>query len=118
MKKMLTLGIIIIFIMGCAVLSYAGEGPSQTSSLNESRKQIGNKAERGLENILFGWTEIPRRVVSITRESKNPFWGLFAGTYQGACKGFARTASGVVDVATCGIKSSEKAFVEPDMKVE
>jgi len=30
-------------------------------------------------------------------------------------KAFARTTSGVVDIATCGIKNDEKPFVKPEM---
>ncbi|MDD5439280.1 MAG: exosortase system-associated protein, TIGR04073 family [Candidatus Omnitrophica bacterium] len=79
------------------------------------RHQIGNKAERGVTNVLFGWTEIPKRVVDITKESRNPIWGLAAGVYQGTGKAFARTTSGLCDVATCGFKPGEKPLVQPDM---
>lgn len=113
MKKSSIICLIVLLVICYAVASYGEE-----KSLQDQRKLIGQKAERGIGNALFGWTEIPKRVVDITKESRNPFWGLVAGVYQGTCKAFARTSSGVVDVATCGIKSDEKPFVQPDMKVE
>ena len=72
------------------------------------------KAERGFGNILFGWTEIPKRIVDKTKES-NPIKGLILGVLQGTCKAFARTASGVGDLATFPIGSYEKPAIIPDM---
>lgn len=120
MKRVGIMAIILLLVCSYSFIAYAAEGvkSAQTLSLQDSRKQIGQKAERGLEKALFGWTEIPKRIVDITKESRNPFWGLIAGVYQGTCKAFAKTASGVVDVATCGIKSNEKPFIQPDMDVK
>jgi len=98
----------------CVQLSF---GATQ-QSFQDKRKQVGLKAERGVGNFLYGWTEIPKRVVDITKESNNPIWGLIAGVYQGTGKAFARTTSGVVDVLTAGIKSDEKPFVQPDMSTD
>jgi len=89
--------------------------PLAANPAKDARHQIGNKVERGVGNVLFGWTEIPKRVVDMTKETRNPIWGLAAGVYQGTGKAFARTASGVCDVATCGVKSGEKPFIIPDM---
>lgn len=86
--------------------------------LAQDRTQIGSKAERGVKNLLFGWTEIPKRMVDITKESNNPFWGIVAGAYQGTLKAFARTSSGIVDVATAPVQPDKGSFVEPDMNVE
>jgi len=113
MKRYGIVGFIVLFVVLSAfVISTTSEAQNQ-----EYRKQIGKKVERGVGNALFGWTELPKRIVDITKES-NPIWGLIAGTYQGTLKGVARTASGLVDVATCGIKADEKSFVKPDMDVE
>ncbi len=117
MKKFGIIAIILLLACSYSFIACAAEGEASLS-LQESRKQIGQKAERGLENALFGWTEIPKRVVDITKESRNPFWGLIAGVYQGTCKAFARTTSGVVDIVTCGVKSDEESFIQPDMDVE
>ncbi len=117
MKKVGIMAIILLLVCSYVSTAYAAQG-AEPLSLQESRKQIGQKAERGLENALFGWTEIPKRVVDITKESGNPFWGVLAGLFQGTLKAFAKTASGVVDVVTCGIKSDEKPFIQPDMNVQ
>ena len=117
MKKVGIMAIILLLVCSYLFTAYAAEAEKPLSR-EESRKQIGQKAERGLENALFGWTEIPKRVVDITKESGNPFWGVLAGLYQGTLKAFAKTASGVVDVVTCGVKSDEKPFIQPDMNVQ
>jgi len=117
MKRVGILAIILLLVCSYTFIAYAAQGQG-SAALQDSRKQIGQKAERGLEKTLFGWTEIPKRVVDITKESRNPIWGLVAGVYQGTCKAFAKTVSGVVDVVTCGVKSDEKAFVQPDMNVQ
>ena len=117
MKKVGIMAIILLLVCSYSFGAYVAEG-EQSLSLQESRKQIGQKAERGLEKALFGWTEIPKRVVDITKESGNPFWGVLAGLFQGTLKAFAKTASGVVDIATCGVKSDEKPFIQPDMNVQ
>lgn len=117
MKRVGIMAIILLLVCSYSFGAYAAQG-KQSLSLQESRKQIGRKAERGLENALFGWTEIPKRVVDITKESGNPFWGVLAGLYQGTCKAVAKTASGIVDIVTCGVKSDEKPFIQPDMDVQ
>ncbi len=117
MKKVGIMAIILLLVCSYSFGAYAAKG-EQSLSLQESRKQIGQKAERGLENALFGWTEIPKRVVDITKESRNPFWGVLAGLYQGTLKAFAKTASGVVDIVTCGLKSDEKPFINPEIDIQ
>lgn len=73
------------------------------------------KAERGFMNTAFGWTEIPKRIVDKTRESRNPFTGLVVGGFQGSCKAFARTASGASELVTFPIGRYDKPQVLPDM---
>jgi len=73
------------------------------------------KAERGFMNAAFGWTEIPKRIVDKTKETKNPFTGLVVGTWQGGCKAFARTASGASELVTFPIGRYDKPRVMPDM---
>jgi len=114
MRKVGIVSLIFTFVLIATFILQA----TDTASAQEYRKRIGEKAERGVGNALFGWTEIPKKVVDITKESNNPFWGLVAGVFQGTLKAFARTTSGVVDIATCGIKNDEKPFVQPDMDVD
>jgi putative exosortase-associated protein (TIGR04073 family) len=65
-------------------------------------------------NAAFGWTEIPKRIVDITKES-NPIKGVLLGSFQGACRAFARTASGVSELVTFPIGRYDKPHVLPDM---
>lgn len=72
------------------------------------------KLERGFMNAAYGWTEIPKRVVDKTKES-NPVKGVLLGTWQGTCRAFARTASGVAEMLTFPIGRYDKPRVLADM---
>ena len=74
----------------------------------------GMKAERGVKNILFGWTDIPKSIIQVTRDSKNPIWGLTAGTLKGIGKAFPRTVSGIADVVSFPMGDYDKTPVHPD----
>jgi len=74
----------------------------------------GMKAERGMKNILLGWTDIPKSIIQVTKDSKNPIWGLTGGTLQGIGKAFPRTVSGIVDVVSFPIGDYDKSPVHPD----
>lgn len=74
----------------------------------------GMKAERGVKNILFGWTDIPKSIIQVTRDSKNPIWGITGGTLKGIGKAFPRTVSGVADVVSFPIGDYDKVPVRPD----
>ena len=73
------------------------------------------KLERGFNNAAFGWTEIPKRIVDQTKAWHNPLIGGAQGLFQGTCKAFARTASGVSEVLTFPIGRYDKPRVLPDM---
>ena len=119
MNRVFVIALIFLLIAGFSSLSFAGgDTATQSSDVAAYRLQVGNKFERGGKNILFGWTELPKRIVDITKESNNPIWGVLAGTFQGTLKAFARTASGVCDVATAPIKPADASFVNPDINVE
>ncbi len=72
------------------------------------------KAERGFMNAVYGWTEIPKRIVDKTKET-NPIKGVFLGAWQGSCKAFARTASGLSELATFPIGRYDSPQVIADM---
>ena len=91
---------------------------SQGQDIVGYRAEVGNKAARGAKNVLFGWTELPKRVVDVTRDSRNPIWGIFAGGFQGALKAMARTASGVMDIATAPVSPEHGPMMQPDITVE
>lgn len=73
------------------------------------------KLERGFNNAVFGWTEIPKRIVDQTKAWHNPLIGGAQGLFQGSCKAFARTASGISEVLTFPIGRYDKPRVLPDM---
>jgi len=125
--KYLKIGIIILIVVFIAGISYAGD--AKTTNFTPDNKgsaapkagtkdalqhKPGMKAERGIKNILFGWTEIPRSIIQVTRDSKNPFWGLTGGTLKGVGKAFPRTVSGMADVISFPIADYDKTPVKPD----
>jgi len=116
MRKVSSVLLIVILILSFTVTGFAADAPN-TAKSGAGKYPPGpiQKAERGMGNIFFGWTEIPKRVVDKTKEYNNPIKGLLLGTFQGSCKAFARIASGVVDVATFPIGKYEKPSVLPDM---
>ena len=120
--KLVRIAIIIIIALSMSVLSYA-----ETSNITPANKSAGvvkgsaavqglpgMKAERGVKNILFGWTDIPRSIIQVTRDTKNPLWGLTAGTFKGIGKAFPRTVSGIADVVSAPMGDYNKTPVKPD----
>ena len=120
--KTLRIVVIILIALSVSALVYAETSnitpankgtPAQSTSAALQHKP-GMKLERGMKNILFGWTEIPRSIIQVTRDTKNPLWGLTAGTVKGVGKAFPRTLSGVSDVVTFPFASYDKAPIKPD----
>jgi len=124
MNKVFLSALVILLIAGFSAALHADEGvtTSGSSSVNTDvsmyRLAVGAKAARGIKNVLFGWTELPKRIVDITQETRNPFWGVFAGTFQGTLKAVARTASGASDVVTAPISPEKGPFIQPDIDEE
>ena len=117
--RTLKVGLILLLVLSVAGLSYA-----ETTNIAAANKGMGEKtsksnlagmkAERGVKNILFGWTEIPKSIIQVTRDSKNPFWGITGGTLKGLGKAFPRTVSGAADVVSFPIADYNKIPVKPD----
>ncbi|MFC1548517.1 exosortase system-associated protein, TIGR04073 family [Candidatus Omnitrophota bacterium] len=119
MRKFLTVFIIAILMVSFSLTSFAADMPTRTGvqkTAPGATYPAGpiQKAERGFMNAVFGWTEIPKRIVDKTKES-NPIKGLLLGTWQGSCKAFARTASGLADLVTFPIGGYDKPAILPDM---
>jgi len=124
--KIVKIGLIILLVTLIAGLSYASTINTNITPANKAgadsmaaqrdavNNKPGEKAERGVKNILFGWTDIPRSIIQVTRDSKNPFWGLTAGTLKGIGKAFPRTVSGVADVVSFPMGNYDKMPVKPD----
>ena len=125
MKTMKIAGLIILIAIFVAGIAYAettnitpankgAAGSSKVYTKDALAHKPGMKAERGIKNILFGWTDIPRSIIQVTRDSKNPIWGLTAGTFKGIGKAFPRTVSGIADVVSFPIADYDKMPVKPD----
>lgn len=115
MKTFITIFFVTILVLSFSLASFAADAPS-TMKPEEPSYPAGpiQKAERGFMNAAFGWTEIPKRIVDKTKET-NPIKGLALGLFQGTCRAFARTVSGVADLATFPIGGYDKPAVLPDM---
>jgi putative exosortase-associated protein (TIGR04073 family) len=92
--------------------------PANRPSVNKDTPQAlqhkaGMKAERGVKNILFGWTDIPRSIAEVTTDSGNPIWGLAAGTFKGIGTAFPRTVSGISDVVMSPVANCDELPVKP-----
>ena len=120
---MTKIGLIILLVLSMTALSYGAEmnftpanksGMRGTAPLHPRAAAGAAKVERGIQNILFGWTEIPKSIISTTNEKRNPILGITVGTLEGVGKAFPRTISGVSDVVTSPFGDPEKAYVSPE----
>ena len=119
MKKLFVTTLIFMLIAGPSSLLYAGEAAVTTDeTVSSYRLQVGEKAARGTKNVLFGWTEVPKRVVDLTKETNNPIWGVLAGTFQGTLKAVARTISGASDIVTAPISPDKAPLIQADIDVQ
>jgi putative exosortase-associated protein (TIGR04073 family) len=59
-----------------------------------------DKIETVHSNALLGWTEVPKAIAAVTKDSDNPFLGITVGLLKGIANAFARTVSGVGDAVT------------------
>ncbi len=128
MKRIFGIVLIFLLITGFSVFLYADEGfeesfdtdtgevMTQRADIRAYRLTIGEKAARGVKNILLGWTELPKRIIDTTQETGNPIWGLFVGTYEGTLKAAGRTLSGVVDVVTAPINPEGDPYIPADIE--
>ncbi len=102
MKKSL-----IVAILACVAISTLS-----LSALAQDKEQ--DKLQNTTGNVLLGWTEIPKAVAAVTKDSDNPFLGITVGLLKGIANAFARTVSGVADVATLH-KTGQEEVVKPSM---
>ncbi|MFC1480326.1 exosortase system-associated protein, TIGR04073 family [Candidatus Omnitrophota bacterium] len=131
MKKFLTVFFVAIMVLSFSVTVFAADMPKGTTatttkaSLADQMSASGDydtsqpavhKFDRGVRNAATGYLEVPKRVVEKVQEyGDNPIKGLLLGLFQGACKAFAKTASGIVDIVTCPIGAYDAPAVIPDM---
>lgn len=113
--KIFKIALIFVSIISIACLAYAEIASAKGGEIRSgSVRPAGMKAERGIKNLLFGWTDIPRSIIEVTKESRNPLWGVLGGTVKGLGKALPRTVSGAADVLTFPIGDYNKMPVKPD----
>lgn len=101
-KVLIALLLVVSFVMVSSTAVLAANQPS------------ADKLSRGLKNTGLGWTEIPKQIRDTSRES-NAFVGVTVGLVKGVLQAFARTVSGVVDVATFPVGSYDRPAIKPTM---
>lgn len=116
MKKLLAIFLTVIFISSVTISALAADipAPEKKSATYDPTAGPNQKLERGFKNAVFGWTEIPKRIVDKTKAS-NPIKGVLVGIFHGTCKAFARTISGVSEVLTFPVGKYDKPAILPDM---
>jgi len=90
--KIATIALLAVFATTGSYASISEATPDSTNT--KARTSAG----QGLKNMLLGWTEIPKSIGQVTRDSKNPIWGLTGGTCKGIGKALPRTISGAASV--------------------
>ena len=129
MKKILAIFLALSVMTGFASVLCADQGvksaTSQSQDTTSYRLAVGEKAARGVKNVLTGWMEIPKGIVDVTQASKDPknpapgvIWGFLAGTFQGTIKAMVKTASGTVDIVTAPITPEKDPFIPPDLNMD
>jgi putative exosortase-associated protein (TIGR04073 family) len=73
-----------------------------------------DKVQTVHNNALLGWTEIPKAVTAVTKDTDNPFLGLTVGLLKGIANAFARTTSGIGDAVTLH-NPEYKSAIKPSM---
>ena len=104
MKKLIIIAVLITFAIGVMSLS--------------ALAQEDNKAKRAGKNIALGWTEIPKTITQVTKDTDNPFLGITLGLLKGVANAFARTTSGIADVVTLPSGLNEEPVMKPSMVPE
>ncbi|MFH1552944.1 MAG: exosortase system-associated protein, TIGR04073 family [Candidatus Omnitrophota bacterium] len=136
MKKFLTVFFVAIMVLSFSVTVFAADMPkgttaqkstasAQKSTATVQKSTVGTydtssgpveKFDRGVRNTASGFLEVPKRVVEKVQEyGNNPIKGVLLGLFQGSCKAFAKTASGIVDIVTCPVGQYDTPAVLPDM---
>ena len=100
--KIVKIALIVLMVLSISTLSFA------------EASKAGIKAEGGVKDILFGWTDIPRSIIEVTGETRNPLWGLTAGACKGIGKAFSRMVSGLSDVVMFPIVDRDELPVKPN----
>ena len=109
--RMLTALLIVTFMLGITLPSYAAQQTQQT----QQRESVWAKLGRGLKNILTGWTKVPEDIAKTSQET-NPVVGVTGGTVKGAVEATGQTATGVAETATFPLPDEQKTEPSAETK--
>jgi putative exosortase-associated protein (TIGR04073 family) len=124
MKKILVIFCAVVLVLSFSITMFAANMPVKSYEKKEDPSAkvypMGpyQKAERGICNILWGVTEIPKTVVEVANETDNPILGIIIGMPAGLGRAVARIFSGVVDVITFPIGRYDKPMILPEMDID
>jgi len=109
MRKLFVVCLTILLLTGSSpFISLGQEATDEKEQASSSELRVGKKVAHGTRDILLGWIEIPKEVVEISRETKNPAWGFLAGSFRGAAKAIQVTTSGISEVITAPVAAEKK----------
>lgn len=74
-----------------------------------------DRVKRAVKNTLLGWTEIPKSITKVTKDTDNPFLGITVGLLKGIANTFSRTTSGIADVVTLPCPSIDEPVIKDTM---
>ena len=101
MNKLLISALLVTFVLGAIALPALA-------------KEQG-KMERAAKNTVLGWTEIPKAVTQVTKDTDNPFLGITIGLLKGIANAFARTTSGAADTLALPAGGAEEPAIKDSM---
>ena len=99
-------------IVSVLLISIAIGGLCFTAISEDAKDQ--DKIQRTTGNVALGWTEVPKAITQVTKDTDNPFLGITVGLLKGVANAFARTVSGIVDAATLH-KPGDDEIIKPTM---
>jgi len=103
---------LVIACVAIGTLSISVMAQDRSKAVPQANTQ--DKLQNTTGNVALGWTEIPKAVAAVTKDTDNPFLGITVGLLKGIANAFARTVSGVADVVTLH-KPGEREIIKPSM---
>ena len=109
MCKLFVVCLTILLLTGSSpFISLGQEATDEKEQASSYALRVGEKIAHGTRDMLLGWTEIPKEVVEISRKTKNPAWGLLAGSFRGVAKAIQVTTSGISEVIFAPVTAEKK----------
>jgi putative exosortase-associated protein (TIGR04073 family) len=113
-RKIVLMAVIITLVIGIGALSSFAAQKGQAAAQPQSEDRMVKAGK----NLTLGWTEIPKTIQQVTKDTDNPFMGITVGLLKGVANAFSRTTSGAVDVVTFPTGQKESLIKEKMVPVE